>query len=337
MANIRDVARVAGVSVTTVSFVMNNSNPSISLATRERVLKAASDLSYRPNRIAKSLVSGRADQIAVVFGESVRGVVNNSWAGALLEGMLNSAEDLEIGLLIVPPGKQTERTAEYVSDGRVDGCIICTPEAPNNLLEMLHKFGFPVATIGPNERNRSVSGIIVDTENIRPVNEIVDYLVSHNHIRIGHIAGQQSQGHAKTRLDAYLAAMKRHRLEPFYIESELSSFEHFQLGIEQTIESFLKSANCTAVFAANDHLAHATYRVCRRNGWSIPRDLSVVGFDDAHIAIELVPKLTTVHQPIFEMGEMAFKLLVNFVSTGVRPPDLMLQTRMVVRDSVGKI
>jgi len=331
MSTIHDVARQSGVSITTVSMVLNKGSRPVSAESRRRVLEAARALNYTPNANARALVSRRTQAIGVVFGTNLTGLtITNPYVSAVLQGVLDAATELEyVVSLYSTPWRDAERDAAAFRNGRVDGVLIFAPVLGSDLVPGLAGLGVPLVVVSAPSGEPGVPW--VDIDNRRGVRLAVEHLLALGHTRIAHLMGNIDQANVIERDDAFRAALSG---------AGVALPAAYRVDGEYNHESGMKNAHCllslpeppTAIFAGNDVLALAALDAARERGLRVPEDLSVVGFDDIPAATLVNPQLTTVRQPLTEIGARAMRRLVETIEG--RAPEQMvyvLEPELVVR------
>ena len=297
---IEDVAAAAGVSMKTVSRVLNH-EPNVREETRLRVQDAASRLEYRPHHSARSLAGQRAYVVTFAY--------DNPSLNYLMEiqgGVLEACRAHHYNLVLAPLTYH-ERGSIAEIDGLLghygsDGFVLIPPLTDDlEFLAYLDRRAMPYASISPRAGNGRL-GVSVDDR--AAVLELVAHLVSLGHTRIAHIAGHRDHGASEWRLQGYRDALRHARLKFRREWLEQGEFT-FESGMRAARRLLSLGPRPTAIFAANDDMAAGVLRVAVELGLSVPRDLSVCGFDDVPIAQHVTPALTTVRQPTRDMGRLA--------------------------------
>jgi len=330
-STVYDVAAEAGVSTQTVSRVLNNYSK-VSKDTRERVLAAIEKLHYEPNSLAQGLVTRRTKTIGVVvydisnpfYGQLVRGVSDTAYAGGYEVIIGNSDAD---------PKKDISYLRVF-SRRRVDG-ILATIADPStsHLGQWLHA-SCPVVFLDKFFRSESCSFVTVN--NRRASCEAVEHLLSLGHRRIGILtASSTASDSIQERYEGYRVALQSQGVAEDPRLVAVSERQN-QDGGERAMETLLRAGGMpTAVFCSNDAMAMGAMQAIYARGLRIPQDISVVGFDDVPVARLLRVPLTTVAQPIREMGSAAMGLLAERIQGGTSLPHrhIVLDARLVLRDS----
>lgn len=325
-----DVARAAGVSVATVSKVLNGRDD-VAEQTRRRVLKHLRAGSYRPvGTEGAHPPSGR--MIEVLFPQ-----VQNSYSIAVLEGITDTAHQL--GLDVVMGRKfQTDARGRNEVDSRLllrsgrSGAIFITMDPAREDLETLRKADFPVVFVDP-VRRADDSRVSIGATNFAGGLAATEHLLSLGHRRIGHAAGPADVDCSQARLAGYSSALRRAGIALDESLVTQSAFE-YEAGRRSGSRLLDRDDPPTAIFAGSDEIALGLMEDARRRSIRIPQDLSVVGFDDTFLASRSAPQLTTVAQPLFEMGGIAVKTLTRLIGhEPVESNHIELATRLIVRHS----
>lgn len=311
-ATIRDVAKASGVSVATVSYVLNNGPRSVRDSTRAQVLEAVERLGYHPNALARGLAGHRVNTIGVLFGRVEPEIVTNPYVSAVLQGVFSQSAELGFNVtLFTQRWKSAELSALSLKDGRCDGLLLVAPTRDTDVIPGLAALGMPVvvvsAAVDPSYRMP-----FVDVDNFQGAKLAVEHLLALGHRRIAHLGGDYSQPSADERRNGYLAAMGEAGLDA---GPELVTECGYGKGdaVGPTRRLLMHPQPPTAVFAANDTLALDALRVARELGIRVPDQLSLVGFDDIQAAPLVTPPLTTVRQPMADIGAWATRLLEQLI------------------------
>ncbi|HVK51130.1 MAG TPA: LacI family DNA-binding transcriptional regulator [Pseudoxanthomonas sp.] len=311
-SRIEDVAAAAGVSMKTVSRVLNH-EPNVREEMRQRVMQAVEKLQYRPNLSARSLAGQRSYVVALIY--------NNPSRNYLMEvqsGMLEACRASHYNLVLAPVGAQKQRKADDLKavfeNFSPDGVVLIPPLTDDEVvLDYLESHDVPFACIAPKQ---SQDRIGVNMEETRAVQELMAGLIDLGHRRIAHIKGPPAHGACQWRLKGYRDALRKAGIEydPALVVAGEFSFES---GIEAAKQLLDLKPRPTAIFAANDDMAAGVIRAACERGLNVPDDVSVCGFDDTPIARHIYPALTTVRQPTAEMGRLATLQLLD----RIRNPD----------------
>ena len=334
-ATSRDVAKLAGVSRTTVSFVLNDvPGVKISEETRQRVLEAARRLDYHPTAAARSLVSGRTNRIGLILAEGEKRLAADAFLPTFLQGVMACVHHRGY-LLVVQTAEDVlsyEAYAGLIREQQVDGLILSGPAVDDPLLTRLSGEGFPLISHG---RTNLPGLYYVDVDNRAGAYLAVEHLIALGHRRIGFISNAPlSSSSAADRLTGYRQALQDHDIP---LDSDLVGVAAFLPETGQAAMKTLLSLpnRPTAVLAASDVMALAAMTEIHRAGLKVPDDIAVVGYDDVTLAGYAHPALTTVHVPAYGLGWTAVNLLVSLIEGEREVASVTLETKLVIRDSCG--
>jgi LacI family transcriptional regulator len=300
---IHEVAKRAGVSPMTVSRVINK-NSNVRDDTRELVMLAVRELNYTPNVAACSLAAAQGTRIALIYTNP-----SSAYLSELLVGALDGADRTAAQLVIESwDHKQpAERAAARKLAQTVAGVILPPPLCESKAVcAELVSADIPVVAIASGRFRPELSSVRIDDR--RAAQDMTEHLISFGHTRIAFIKGHPNQTASALRYDGFVAAMTAAGLtvDPLLVQQ---GFFTYRSGLEATEKLLDRKRPPTAVFASNDDMAAAAVSVAHRRGMDVPRDLSVVGFDDTASATTVWPELTTVRQPIAAMAATAVELL----------------------------
>lgn len=328
-ARIQEVARAAGVSLKTVSRVLN-AEPNVRPETRLRVEEAAKALNYRPNPSARRLAGHRSYVIALLYDNP-----SSNYMTEILSGVLDACNESRYHLVLLPlpcaSADFAEEVEALIAHSRPDGVVLTPPLTDQPaLLARLADAQLPHASISPAEVDRV--GVTLDES--KAVRELIGHLVALGHRRIGHVTGHASHTARRWRLDGYREALAQAGIayDPGLVVDGAFSFES---GVEGARRLLALEPRPTAVFAANDDTAAGVLRVAGELGLRVPQDLSVCGFDDTPLARHIFPSLTTVRQPSREMGRSAALELLRAIREPGSGSMLRTDYTVVLRESTG--
>ncbi len=323
-----DVARIADVSLTTVSRVVNG-HPNIRDDTRVRVRAAMDELGYVAHVSARALASGRSQMIGLLTQE-----VANAFSYAVISGVDEQVAEHDYDFLLCTTHTRREKEAEYVarlSHGMVDGLLIVLPRGLPDYVEQLKADAFPFVLIDYDAEAPGCS--VVNATNRSGTRDAIRHLLDLGHRRIGFITGRPNVGATTERLAGFLEAMAEASLSVRDEDIVPGTFME-PGGYAAAMALLARPERPTAIFASSDAAAIGALRAARQIGLSIPGDLSLVGFDDIPEALYVTPSLTTVRQPLREMGRAAVRQLMGLVDQPARPPArLVLETELIIRES----
>jgi LacI family transcriptional regulator, galactose operon repressor len=328
-ATIRDIARLAGVSVATVSRVIND-RPDVAPDTRDAVLRHVREHNFTTNRSARALSGGRTGHIGLTMP-----MVRGDYFAAILAGALEAVYEQDMRLVLYTTLHEHERelsVLEHLSDGATDGAIIMLPEESTVELAALQASGYPFVVADP--RVPLGEGIpAVSAAHRAGAKGATDHLLALGHRRIAHITGRPGWAATVERIEGYQAALAAAGVlqsDELVVEGDFEVPSGYAAA-----QQLLDLPNPpTAIFASNDNLAAGVLKAARERGVVVPDQLSVVGFDDSLLAPIVTPTLTSVRQPLAELGRTAVSLLMRMLDRQrVEALRVELATRLVVRES----
>jgi LacI family transcriptional regulator len=336
-ATIRDIADLAGVSIATVSRVLND-RPDVAPGTRENVLQVVREQGFKraarahqgatpPQRPAKA----RTGSIGLTLP-----LVNDAYFGPMLFGASEALYEADMRIVMCPTLHEHDREVSLIErlmrGGSTDGAILVLPEERADELLSLRKQGYPFVVVDPREP--PPDGIpCVSAMHAAGAKQATEHLLELGHRRIGAIAGTPGWYATEERLHGFRAALAAAGI---LLEPELVVYSDWRTprGIEAAEQLLALPEPPTAIFAFNDNLAIGVLHAARRRGLTVPEDLSVVGFDDTSQAEIVIPTLTSVRQPLAEMGRMGVSLLLRLLDgQRIEALRLELSTGLVVRES----
>ncbi|HHW13027.1 MAG TPA: LacI family transcriptional regulator [Firmicutes bacterium] len=328
---IRDVAKKAGVSIATVSRVLNNKDR-VKEETRQKVLSVIEELNYVTNFSAKALRKNQTDVIGAIVPE-----IANSFYGEIIQGIENKANEYDLRLIVCDGGGKLEKELDFVRflyDKSISGMIFILPSLSDDELVKIKKSGKPIVLFGRNMQAYNIPSITVD--NKRGAYKAVMHLVSHGYKKIAYISGDEAPHlpDRKERLDGYRAALQEcgYEIKPEYIAG----------GPTQTISTVFTHLMelpepPDAIFCAYDELALGVLKTAQQMGVKIPDDVALVGFDDLRICQYTSPPLTTVKQPTYMIGNLCCEKLIYTLDQNNEVPsvNLVIPPQLIVRESCG--
>lgn len=336
MVRMRDVAEQAGVSVTTVSHVLNRSRP-VNEDVRDRVLATMDSLGYRPNALARSLRRKETLTIGVIIPDS-----SNPFFAEVTRGIEEFSFEAGYNVILCNSAGQAARERRYTQtliEKWVDGIAVAPVEDElDHIRAALHR-GIPTVVLDREPRDVACGVVLVN--NRAGGRQAVDHLLARGHRRIACIVAHAAARPGSTgRVDGYRDGMRVAGLEPeellVYVDDLQQGGEltEMQAGYAAMREVLARSSPPPAVFLTNDLMAIGAMRAIAEQGLDIPRDVAVVGFDDIALASYTSPPLTTVAQPRLEMGRLVAEMLVGRSrESRLQPERHVLEARLVVRES----
>jgi LacI family transcriptional regulator len=329
MANMKDVAQRAGVSISTVSHVINETR-FVSDELRERVLRAMRVLDYQPNVVARSLRTKRTQMVALVIPD-----ITNPYFPEVARGVQDMAEQHDYSVILCNTDRMLSREVRFLKTlrrQRVDGLILNPSGVTSTNLRELQEAQIPVLLIGSQIDHPEFDVVMVD--NVKGAWHAVKHLIDLGHRRIGLVGGSRATSSGEQRFQGYIQALTDHGLP---IDEDLITEGPFtHEGGHECMKQLLSLPSLpTAAFASSDVMAIGALMAVQEASLQVPGDLSLVGFDDIIVASITTPKLTTVAQPKYQTGEMAARLLFNRIESASPPQrqKVVLDHELVVRGS----
>jgi DNA-binding LacI/PurR family transcriptional regulator len=323
------VATRAGVSRATVSRVVNGST-TVAPHLREVVMRAVDALGYVPNQAARSLVTQRTGAVALVVSEpQTRIFSDDPYFPGIIQGVSVELEttDKQLVLIMSDPGESHDRVERYAAGGHVDGVMLFSIHGADPLPATLMRMGLPVVCNGrPLVRSQLP---YVDADNADGAERAVRYLIDAGRNRIATIAGPQDMVAGIDRLEGYRAAMRGSDRRSLVAIGDFTR----ESGATAMRQLLADDPGIDAVFAASDLMADGALRTLRQSGRRVPDDVAVVGFDDNAVALYADPPLTTVRQPIQEIGRRLARQLLRLLDGETVEPAVVLLTELVIRES----
>lgn len=334
-ATMEDVARAAGVSRTTVSFVLNDSpNTNIPDVTRQRIRQAARDLHYTPNIQALNLAKGRTMMIARIQRQTAEQMSVDAFLGELVRGTIHAIEAEGYHLLLHPaePGAPYNSTyGQLIRTRKVDGLIIASPLVDDPEIKLLQEEGTPIVLHGSTDTADIPS---VEVDNAQGAYTAMRHLLDLGHRRIGHISNAPfSYTSSRDRLTGYQQALEDAGIA---YDPELVYAGAFTdaSGYEPMNRLLDLPEPPSALFVGSDVVALGALDAIHNRGLRIPDDLSVIGFDDVLLGRYLRPPLTTIHLPAYELGREAGIMILRIMSGEPLPSrKVLLPTQLIIRNS----
>jgi len=322
--SIEDVARLAGVSITTVSRVINKF-PSVKERNRVKVLDAVKQLKFQPSVFAQRLATGKTNEVALIMPR-YEGIFYSFYALELIRGIGTLCEALKLDLLL-----HITDVRSTVSVRGIGGVIFADVIGNRHQLEDVVSRGIPCVIINNYVEDLEVSCIAID--NAGGAEAAVDYLISLGHRRIAHISGDLVTQAASQRYEGYKRSLKKNNIA--FSDDLLFKTDYSRGQARLAAEKLAKMPNPpTAVFVASDSMALEVMAVLKEAGKEIPRDLSIVGFDDNPSGLYGPVALTTVRQPLIRMAEESVKELKRLMSDKKpKVKKVYLPAELVIRES----
>ncbi|MGO2356022.1 MAG: LacI family DNA-binding transcriptional regulator [Marinomonas foliarum] len=328
MATVKDVAKLAGVSTATVSRALANPEV-VSPTTRKKVEKAASEVGYSPNGLARSLRKSESKTIAVVLPN-----IDSTFFSDVVHGIEALAHKYGYKLLIGDAGNESSRLRSYFElfeSKQVDGILSLSSDVPESMIvNSAGEVKLPIVIAGEYFSDIPVPTVHID--NHYSAKKGVEYLIMMGHYKIACITGKRSNATYNARVNGHNEIMKKWKIPPmdnYILECDLSYIAGYNLG-----KQLLSLANKpSAIVCHSDEAAIGVLKIAREMNIPVPSELSVIGFDNLALSEYCVPELTTIHQPRQLIGETSMKLLLDILEGRKPNPEMTLPTQLIVRES----
>ncbi|MBO8163562.1 MAG: LacI family DNA-binding transcriptional regulator [Brevibacillus sp.] len=330
---IKDVARIAGVSPSTVSRVLSN-HPKISPATVRKVREAMETLGYHPNIMAKSLVSKNTNTLGLVLPRSAEELFANPFFSEVLRGMLACANLAQYDLLMSSANSQKEELEavnRMVLGRRVDGVILMAPRKNDPIVEKLLEYDFPFVLLGRSLEHQDVH--CVNNDNLKAAYDATNHLIAQGHRRIGFVSGPKDMVVSEDRLEGYRRAMR---------EAGLACREDWVINADFLQESGFHAISLvmnlperpTAFVITDDIIAFGMIRGLYDVGLRVPDDISIVSFNNINLSELSNPPISTIDIGIYHLGYLTVQLLIRKLSgESVSQTQITVPHRLLVRKS----
>ena len=338
MVTIKDIAKQAGVSSATVSYVLNNTQY-ITPETKKRVLKAVQELHYVPNATARSLRAKRSKTIGLIISD-----IRNPFYPDLAKGCEDIAYANDYDVLIFNTNEDKERMQKAIlklKQERVDGIIIaCAVDSDKAIIEDLVKNNYPVVLAHRKIEGLQVNYIVADQFNA--VVEASHYLLSLGHKKIAFVMGIDGSSVNSERLKGYQMVMQENHLDinPGWIIQGNGTYQNSYDIMLDLWKNMPKAEQPTAVLARNDISALGIMDAALDMGMKLPDDLAIIGFDDLFLSESRGIQLTTVRIPRYELGQISTRILIDIIEKGKylnNPQESILPTKLIIRKTCGVV
>jgi len=330
--SIKAVAERARVSPATVSRVLNDKR-NVSPEIAERVKEAAKALNYHANEFARGLVKGRTSTVGVIVPD-----IDNTFFSRICKAIQNTVKATGAAVFLHNTEGLVEmerRSMRELASKMINRIFLVAPRMPaSEIRELSDELGIRVVVVDAKVENCRLSAVWVD--NVTAFIEATDHLISQGHQRIAFVAGPLSVANSRDRLEGYRVALQNHSIEvdPSIINESDYTIAGGYRAAEQIFEN--AAIPLTGILCSNDLMAVGALSYFRENGIRVPEEISVVGCDDIDVARALSPPLTTIVQPIHELGITAAQLLSQYVETNDMPPNSILHAKLVIRQSTSQ-
>lgn len=330
---IKDVAKKAKVSTATVSRILNDL-PGYKPETKETVLKAIAELGYQPNAVARGLINKKTNTIGVLFPD-----VSSMFSSEVLNGVEDKAKEFGHSVIVCNTASNGQRTLEYLQvlqEKRVDGVIFTSESIKEEYYKAIEAMQIPVILLSTASYRYSLPYVKVDDRHA--AYSATEYLVKQGHKQIAMISGPKRDPIAGVpRVEGFNSALADYELfdrMDHVIESKGFSYQDGKDALKHLVKEFPET---TAVFVASDEMAVGALSSAYALGIHVPKDLSIIGYDNLKISEMSIPPLTTIAQPLYKMGMTASSMLLEMIETGQPVENRIMNHSVLERESVQQL
>jgi LacI family transcriptional regulator len=329
---LEDIAKISGYSRSTVSRVINKEN-GVSEKARIAISKIIEENDYQPNLAARGLASGKSKIFGLVISHGINDLFSDSFYSLLMQGVTKACaeKDYSVMLWLSKMLSKEELIAKITNNSILDGLIISSIEYQDPMIDEIINSKIPFVMVGQNSPNKSIH--FVDTNNSKSAFQAVNYFIELGYKRIATITGPTNKIAGRDRLEGYKMALAQNNIE---VDPRLIQLGYFSdLGGYSAMEKLLVYQP-EAVFVASDTMAFGAIRAIKDAGLQIPDDIALIGFDNIPTSAEMSPPLTTIHQDIQKMGEIAVDMLIDLISNKNKEiENIILPAELIIRESCG--
>ena len=329
--SIYDIAKKAGVSPSTVSRALED-HPRIGATTRKRIQELAKEMGYVPSTVAKSLAANKTWTIGMVLA-----AISDPFMGRVVEGVEQAAIEAGFNVFVSTSQNDWQReiaVIEMFQKRRVDGIIVIASHLFNQYPRFFGRSKVPIVTINEQEPGKTMHFVTVD--DVHGAQLAVEHLLALGHCRIGYVGVTNRPKSSQYRLKGYQDALEAAGIasDPALIFTSHTIEDHAKRGVA-SLEPLL-AAGATAVFCFNDTTAMGLLAACYKRSFSVPDNLSIIGFDDIDMAAYTIPPLTTIRQPRFELGQRAMQMMLALLD-GQEPQNQIIPGELVLRQTTARL
>ncbi|MGD6872416.1 LacI family DNA-binding transcriptional regulator [Sutcliffiella horikoshii] len=332
MTTIKDIARVAGVSVTTVSRALNGYSD-VNKKTRQRIEEVAKELNYSPNTVARSLVMKKSKTIGLLVSDMNREGVKDNFTFEVLCGINEASanSDYDLVLFSTTSSKQSQKTyTQLCRERRVDGVILQGIKTDDPYLQEVVESDIPCVLVDIPQESETVG--YVTTDNVEGAKKAVAHLIERGHKNIAMINGHEKADVSIRRLQGYMEVLNNEKVpyRPEWIKN--GDFKE-KVAEEVAMELLTEHPEITAVFCASDLMGLGVLKAVNKIGKKVPDDIAVIGYDDIMLASYANPSLSTIRQDKFKLGFEAAVLLIDMLEGREQSHARIIDTELIIRES----
>jgi LacI family transcriptional regulator len=327
-ASIKDVAREAGVSIATVSRVLNDVDV-VNEETKKRVVEAIKKLGYRPNIVARSLKTQRTRTIGIIIPD-----ISNQFYPEIVRGAEDVANIYDYNIILCNTDLNIEKEMEYLKvlkEKMVDGVLYMSNSLEPNILSLIKQLQFPMVLVESKSKGEDIPSVTIDNE--KAAYDGVTYLIKKGNKRIAYIgAGEDIVNASAMRYRGYKKALEKNNLT--LDENRIYFTSSRARNGYKGINVILSKTKIDSIFCTSDEIAVGVINALRDNGIRVPEDIDVMGFNNVYLASVFYPKLTTISQPIYDMGSIGMRMLIKMINKEkLEERNYILPHELIERDS----
>lgn len=324
MVTLREVAEKAGVSIATASCALNNS-PKVSKRTKEKILEAAKELKYTPNKMARSLKKRKTETIGLFLSDFGGPFYSDLIKGVQKVVMMNGYDMIVCSTY----GGEKSTGYSFLKEKGVDGAIILSSDISDEQLKDISRKDFPIILLDRELYLDNIYNVLIS--NKKGAYDATQYLAQKGYKTIGCIMGPVDSYDAQERYNGYLDAMADVNLPVIPNFSIRGDFT--EDGGYQAVRIMLASQKPDAIFCSNDEMALGALKAINEKGMNVPHDIALIGFDDIILASYIKPSLTTISHPKYEWGTTAAQILFQALNKGYKGKNIVLPTKLIIRET----
>lgn len=335
MATIKDIAKITGFSVTTVSRALNGYSD-VSDKTKKKIKAAATELNYSPNVLARSLVMNKTKTIGLLVSGLTRESVKDNFTYEVMCGINDYVGQIDYDLVVFNTSTTKQKEKSYTQlcrERRVEGVIIQGIKTDDIYLQEIINSDIPCVLVDIPIETETVG--YVTTDNIQGAKQAVEYLINNGHKHIAMINGHSKAIVSKLRFEGYSHALVEAGIE---IKAEYVRDGAFKedVALKVAKELLINNREISAIFCASDLMALGVLKAAKELNIDVPKQLSVIGYDDIILASYTTPTLTTIAQDKYQMGYEATKLLISILEGGKIEHSRILSNKLIIRESTSR-
>lgn len=330
-ASIKDVAKEAGVSIATVSRVLNDVDV-VNEETKKKVIEAINKLGYRPNIVARSLKTQKTKTIGIIIPD-----ISSQFYPEIVRGAEDVANIYDYNIMLCNTDLDPEKEMEYLrvlKEKMVDGVLYMSTSLEPSIVDLINKLQLPMVLVETTSKDGEIPSVTIDNE--KAAFDGVNYLIKKGNKKVGYIGTHEDAVNASAlRYQGYKRALEENDLE---LDDKLSYFGGLKApdGYEG-IFNILEQGKIDSVFCASDEIAMGAINALRDKGLRVPEDIDVIGFDNIYSASIFYPKITTISQPMYDMGSVGMRMLIKIINKQeVEDKNYILKHELIERDSCKK-